>query len=260
MVSSLPIPWQACWVLRMGWWWQGPFQRTFEQGPPQMSPRKANQRLLLEFILVLGCQGLKHKPRRAKTRAWPSGDSRALSAPGCQWGVDRLLVWIHPVLLRTASWLLSWLEADVTFQLQQECGEGRLRGTGKVSGARLALCALAAGLRFCQGQGWWELPGSSEGSEFVIWVPQLPLSIYPSIYGSLRRNFLLKALLCTPGGLTGQWGTRWENSQWENTSLALMCVISVVLLLVRNCSEETYVNSKTEESWFISYYSVIGDF
>lgn len=48
------------------------------------------------------------------------------------------------------------------------------------------LVFLAPGLRFCLGQRWEELPGSPEGAEFVIWVPRLPLRIYPSIPGSLQ--------------------------------------------------------------------------
>lgn len=74
--------------------------------------------------------------------------------------------------------LLTPDKADFTLELHQEAGVqgGPLRRTGKVSGARLALSFLAAELRLCQGQGWWELPGSPVAPKYLpkhLWIPKV---------------------------------------------------------------------------------------
>lgn len=83
-----------------------------------------------------------------------------------------------PVESSLLALLLTRDKADFTLYLHQEARVwgSPLRSTGKVSGARLALSSLAAELRLCQGQGWWELPGSPVAPKYLpkhLWIPKV---------------------------------------------------------------------------------------
>lgn len=158
------------------------FRGLLSRGNPRWAPVR---------VKVLDCQGLLYSHREGRGRGCVlAGTVEHLSSDLAPWALvvpqAASEVFTRPVGVHSVGSAEKWLRLHPWLE-----------------GCRINLTAAARGwserrdsLRRAQetgwlafqhlGQRWEELPGSPEGAEFVIWVPQLPLRIYPSIPGSLQ--------------------------------------------------------------------------